>query len=104
MLTGKYSSGVSMINLSATLAAGTGTYRYKGTWEMIDQVIVSGGLLNSRRDLYLKPESLSVFNADFLQKKDPVYPGLSPLSTWAGYSYQGGYSDHLPVLLDLMIK
>ena len=41
---------------------------------------------------------------DFLLKKDPVYPGMSPYSTWYGYRYQGGFSDHLPVLLDLEVR
>ena len=37
-------------------------------------------------------------------KKDPKYPGYSPLSTYRGYRYQGGFSDHLPVLLDLKFR
>ena len=41
------------------------------------------------------------FYFDFLLKKDPKYPGMSPFSTYRGYRYQGGFSDHLPVLLDL---
>ncbi len=80
---------------------GLGTYRYMGAWEMIDQVIVSSSLLSSDNGLFTTPGMLRIFRPDFLLKKDPKYPGLTPFSTYRGYKYQGGYSDHLPVLLDL---
>jgi hypothetical protein len=85
-------------------AAGLGTYRYMGTWEMIDQVIVSGLLLTCKNGLYTGVNMITIFQPDFLLKKDPRYPGFSPLSTYRGYRYQGGFSDHLPVLLDLNIR
>ena len=104
LITGEYGSGISLVNLSGGLAEGSGTYRYRGTWEMIDQVIVSDGLLNCSSGVYSKPGMLKIFKPDFLLKKDPVYPGLSPFSTWLGYRYQGGYSDHMPVLLELLVR
>jgi hypothetical protein len=98
-------SGKTMINLSERLDDnGLGTYRYMGTWEMIDQVIVSKGLLFCREGLYTEPNLLRIFKPDFLLKKDPKYPGFSPYSTYHGYKYQGGFSDHLPVFLDIKIR
>ena len=98
-------SGKTMINLSERLDdSGLGTYRYMGTWEMIDQVIVSKGLLVCREGNYTEPDLLRIFKPDFLLKKDPKYPGFSPYSTYHGYKYQGGFSDHLPVFLDLKIR
>ena len=98
-------TGNSLVNLSEELAAdGQGTYRYKGTWEMIDQVIVSDKLLNCNKGIYTNVKNLKIFRPDFLLEKDPKYPGFTPLSTYRGYKYQGGFSDHLPVLLDLMIR
>jgi predicted extracellular nuclease len=95
----------SMINLSEKLDdKGLGTYRYMGTWEMIDQLIVSKRLLWCNDGLYTSPGMLRIFRPDFLMKKDPKYPGLTPFSTYSGYRYQGGFSDHLPILLDLKIK
>jgi len=89
-------------NLSEKMTLkGQGTYRYQGTWEMIDQVIVSGFLLRCRKGLVTDDNMLTIFKPGFLLNKDPKYPGDSPLSTYRGYRYQGGYSDHLPVLLDL---
>jgi predicted extracellular nuclease len=94
----------SMINLSERLDnEGLGTYRYMGTWEMIDQVIVSKKLITCSEGLYTGPNLLKIFKPDFLLKKDPKYPGSSPFSTYRGYKYQGGFSDHLPVLLDLRV-
>jgi hypothetical protein len=80
---------------------GEGTYRYMGTWEMIDQVFVSASLLKGRQGLFSDEAKLKVFKPDFLLKRDRVYPGFSPFSTYRGYKYQAGFSDHLPVLLDL---
>jgi hypothetical protein len=98
-------TGKSLINLSEGLADdGLGTYRYLGTWEMIDQVIVTNRLLSSRKGLYTEPNLLKIFKPGFLMRKDPKYPGLTPFSTYQGFRYQGGFSDHLPVLLDLKLK
>jgi endonuclease/exonuclease/phosphatase family metal-dependent hydrolase len=94
-----------LINLSENLDDnGQGTYRYIGAWEMIDQVIISRRLLTCRKGLYTEPALLKIFKPDFLMRKDSKYPGFSPFSTYRGYKYQGGYSDHLPVLLDLKIR
>lgn len=79
----------------------TGTYRYIGNWEMIDQVIVSKGFIKPVYGLLIKQNSLEIFKPEFLLMKDPKYPGVSPFSMYRGYRYQGGISDHLPVLLDL---
>lgn len=95
-------SGISLTDLSENpYKDGLGTYRYRGTWEMIDQMIVSGPLLSGRKGLYTSQGMLRIFRPAFLLKKDPKYPGESPFSTYRGYRYQGGFSDHLPVLLDL---
>jgi hypothetical protein len=94
-----------LINLSDSInEKGSGTYRYMGRWEMIDQVIVSKGLLECEKGLYTDPTALKIFRPEFLLKKDSKYPGLSPFSTYRGYRYQGGFSDHLPVILDLKVR
>jgi predicted extracellular nuclease len=98
-------SGSSLVNLSENKAVhGEGSYRYKGIWEMIDQVIISESFLDSVSGLYTSMDHLKIFRPDFLLENDPVYPGLSPFSTYRGYRYHGGYSDHLPVIIDLIIK
>jgi len=92
----------SLVNLAGKSRSKTsGTYRYMGTWEMLDQIIVSDGLLNCEKGLYTEKENLRIFKPDFLLKSDAKYPGVTTFSTYRGYRYQGGFSDHLPVLLDL---
>jgi hypothetical protein len=78
-----------------------GTYRYMGTWETLDQVIVSEGLLKSHCGLFAEKNNFRIFNPDFLLRNDAKYPGMTTFSTYRGYSYLGGFSDHLPVLLDI---
>ena len=105
VLTVSNDSSRAMINLSEMSDdRSLGTYRYMGTWEMIDQVIVSNLLLSCRSGLYTAPTMLKIFKPDFLLKKDPKYPGFIPFSTYRGYKYQGGFSDHLPVLLDFKLR
>jgi len=94
-----------LLNLSEHLAAdGKGTYRYMGSWEMIDQVLVSKYLINSTTGYYTDYQLLSVVNSEFLLMKDPKYPGFTPFSTYRGYRYQGGFSDHLPVIIRLNLR
>lgn len=104
LISGNFSSGLSVVNLSENIPPGSGTYRYKGTWEIIDQVLVSDFMLNTVTGLYTKSELCRIFTADFLLRDDPAYPGKSPFPTYLGYKYIGGYSDHLPVLIDLLFR
>lgn len=99
------SSDNSIINLAEELSAkGEGTYRFRGTWELIDQVIISASLMNCSSGLSADGSSYRIFRPDFLLVNDPNFPGLRPFSTYNGYRYQGGFSDHLPVLLDLFLR
>jgi exonuclease III len=101
----KTGSGRALENLSEiNYHKSAGTYKYMGRWEMIDQVIVSRKLLQSENGVYTSPDLLQIFQPDFLLKKDPGYPGMTPYATYSGYKYQGGYSDHLPVILDLKVR
>jgi hypothetical protein len=103
--TDKLQASSVFINLSGSLSdKGLGTYRYRGVWEMLDQVIVSDWLLKCESGFFADKSSFKVFQPGFLLRRDPVYPGLSPYPTYSGYRYQGGFSDHLPVILDLKQK
>lgn len=91
-----------MINLSAEKTETVyGTYRYKGVWEMLDQILVSEYFKECRSGLKVTNLSFKIFKPDFLLVKDPRYPGYMPFSTYRGYRYQNGFSDHLPVVLTL---
>jgi exonuclease III len=105
VLTGRERPGMLLFNLSERMAEnGRGTYRYKGIWEMIDQIIVSETLLNCKSGLFTGEDCFQVFSPEFLLERDPVYAGFSPFPTYRGYRYHGGFSDHLPVLTDLLVR
>ena len=94
----RFASEAGLVNLSAeTAGQGRGSYRYQGTWEMIDQVLVSESMTDSTGILYADPGSFRVVDAPFLLTGDETYPGNKPYPTYGGYRYSGGYSDHLPV-------
>jgi len=81
-----------------------GTLKYRESWDIFDQVVVSGNLLMENADLMIKDKKACIFHADFLLEKDNTYLGFKPFRTFTGFKYNGGYSDHLPVYLDLIIK
>lgn len=79
----------------------TGTIKYQGQWSVFDQMIVSGVFLNPSDRLKTSSGKFMIFDDDFLLKEDEQYTGKMPFRTYYGYRYQGGFSDHLPVYLDL---
>lgn len=92
--------GGGIVNLAAENAReGIGSYRFRGLWEMIDQVLVSGAMTTREGPFTAVSESFSVFDAPFLLEDDPDYPGKRPSATYRAYQWEGGYSDHLPVLV-----
>ena len=94
-----------LVNLSESLKPnGIGTYRFQGHWEIIDQMIVSRKLIDAPSGICIKPDHLRIVCPDFLLEKDPKYPGMMPFPTYHGYRYQGGFSDHLPILLDYEVR
>jgi endonuclease/exonuclease/phosphatase family metal-dependent hydrolase len=79
----------------------TGTIKYQGKWSVFDQVIVSGGLL--RGSLRTDVSRYLIFRADYLFEPDKRYQGIKPFRTYVGPKYNRGFSDHLPVYLDILI-
>lgn len=78
-----------------------GTLKYQGTWNIFDQIIVSAGMLNDTRGLHVKPDGFTILNNLFLLEPDDTYTGYKPFRTYSGYNYKGGFSDHLPVYIDV---
>lgn len=80
-------------------AAGEGSYRYRGTWEMIDQILITTAMTDGRGSFKADPRSFRCFSLPFMLTADPDYPGNKPFATYGGFRWSGGYSDHLPVLI-----
>ena len=92
-----------LYNLSGRLydSCKCGSYKYKGSWNMIDQFIVSGSLLNKNSSLSSCLKCIHIADYNFLLLEDENYGGWKPARTYLGPVYKGGFSDHLPVFLDL---
>ena len=95
-----------------------GTYRYRAEWGIFDQFIVSRNMQAKNKNAFTKnkyakakKENASVFVKNvqilrhpFLLEEDDKYGGQKPFRTYNGMKYMGGYSDHLPIALDLLIR
>lgn len=81
-----------------------GTLKYKGNWNYFDQFIVSKSFFDKKG---LETSDLNYFifsgpeNNRFLLEQDTRYQGFEPFRTYHGSQFHDGYSDHLPVYVDL---
>ena len=67
-----------------------GSHKYQGEWSQLDQIIVN-------RDLITQESSI-------LLTKDKTWRGVRPFRTYYGFKYEGGFSDHLPLTVDFLIR
>lgn len=86
------------------LRAGMGTLAYGDAWNIFDNIVVTENLLSAQKgELKLqKPKGSkyygAIFRAHYLFQKEGQYKGY-PLRTYVSNSFQGGFSDHLPVYI-----
>ncbi len=73
---------------------GSGTYKYKGRWSPIDQVLVLQSMAHGSI-------RVSTLQLPALMTEDLQFGGRKPLRTYEGFQYNGGISDHLPLVIDL---
>jgi len=88
-----------LYNLSLDLQTkNKGTYFYWKIkkWNMLDQLIVSGAMINSEKGLLIKNYDTGILRHDFFlyENSEKV---MVPAKTYGGRKYYGGYSDHLPI-------
>ncbi len=78
-----------------------GTLKHQYHWQIFDQLIISSNLIYACKSLRYIKKSALIFHPDFLFVNDESYGGKKLFRTYIGPKYQGGYSDHLPVYIDL---
>lgn len=94
-----------LYNLSGTWRkADTGTLKYQSQWFVFDQIIVSGALLKAQSGVCTQYDWATIGNLPFLFEEDKTNGGIKLNRTYNGYKYNGGFSDHLPVLLRLEVN
>jgi len=78
-----------------------GTAVHQRDWDVIDQLIVSKGIIQGQSGLRILKDSEHIVRHDDLLYfyKDG---GSKPNSTYGGERYFGGFSDHLPVSMTLI--
>lgn len=84
-------------NLMQNYKHKTGSYVYNGEYLCFDQFIVSNPIL-SKLDAQQK---CHIFMEDFLIDNNPKNKLNIPFSTYKGMNYQGGVSDHFPIVMKL---
>ncbi len=101
----------SLFNLSHVWQkTGKGTLKYQSQWNVFDQFIVSEALLDTsnlpgtKAGFFALPADARILNAPFLLEEDEKFAGSRLRRTYQGYRYQGGTSDHLPILLTIRKK
>lgn len=79
---------------------GNGTLKYRGKWNLFDQIVVSGNLLGNDRST-LKLYKTEIFSRSYMFQQEGRYKGNTK-RTHAGGIWLNGYSDHLPVIVYLI--
>ncbi len=77
---------------------GEGSHNYRGDWGMLDQIIVSGSLLDKKG---FEAANAQVFNRKWMLFYHRDTEQYRPNRTYSGGKHYGGYSDHLPVMVEI---
>jgi hypothetical protein len=103
MLPGEKFQKHSLYNLSwKKYNQGEGTLYYR-SWDMFDQVIVSGSMLTGKNGVKLESQDQQIVKYDWMLYQPEKGPAR-PNRTAGSKSYYGGYSDHLPIFVRMTAK
>lgn len=91
------------INLMGGALYQFGTHSFENEWSLIDQFICSRSLLDPTENSFIKRGDVQIVDHDFLLTEGSL-GNKRPFRTYQGPRYLGGFSDHLPILLDISFK
>ena len=77
---------------------GYGSYKYRGKWFMLDQLMISKSLIDDQNGLFFL--KASVYNKKYVINQEGKYESY-PFRSFAGGKFLNGYSDHFPIYLYL---
>jgi endonuclease/exonuclease/phosphatase family metal-dependent hydrolase len=97
----KYLTATNLCHLSGSSAPGT--YKYRGKWEQIDHILIHCRMNSGKASLKAVPQSARPFRPSFLLLNEKRRQGQRPFRTFNGPKYEGGYSDHLPIIADFVV-
>ncbi|MBC5773625.1 endonuclease/exonuclease/phosphatase family protein [Pontibacter sp. KCTC 32443] len=81
---------------------GLGSFYKRGDFKMLDQIMVSKGLLDTKGLEYVQGSAL-IHDPEFLKYTFGKYKN-TPRTTFSGTTYIGGYSDHFPVYIKVKVN
>lgn len=80
-----------------------GTHKYQHEWGILDQFVVSPGLIDGSSGFKTPMHRAQIFDADYLLEEEKDGVGQITFRTYIGFKYHGGYSDHLPIYVDVLL-
>ena len=92
-----------LLNLMTALPETSGSHKYRGVWDYLDQILVSQSLMDNEILQLSYPQGY-VFKQPFLLEDDEKYGDFYPMRSWKGNFFISGFSDHLPVFVDVIYK
>lgn len=96
----------SLFLMSASMQASQGirgTYKFQGEWNQLDHFVVNGNCLPHGCSHWITlPSQCRIVDFPFLLEGFDSENGPRPYRTYLGTYYHGGFSDHLPLVLDLL--
>ncbi len=77
-----------------------GTHKYQSDWGILDQFMHTQNFYNSSSGFCIKGTG-KILISNFLLIPDEQNMGNKPFRTYDGMKYSGGFSDHLPIYIDI---
>ena len=91
-----------LINLMSDIPLGEGTYKHQAAWTCVDQILVTKNLHPKySTSIEVVNGVANIYAAKFLLIPDNKFLGMKLYRTYIGPKYQGGFSDHLPIYIDI---
>jgi predicted extracellular nuclease len=83
-------------------AEGRGTLKFKGGWNLFDQMIVSTAMITKKSLVHYTKGSANIYNPEWMRQTEPGDWKDAPKRTFIGKKYvEDGFSDHFPVYITL---
>lgn len=95
-----------MINLMPLMENPTiqGSIKFEGHWYFFDQIIVSRNMADGLNGMTIKNKKAALMSAAFLLETDNSHLGVKPYRGFSGPANHHGFSDHLPVFVDVIVN
>lgn len=80
-----------------------GSHKHDGEWGYLDHFLTTSAMTDTLTSQVAVADA-HVVALPFMLTDDATHLGERPKRSYHGYRYEGGYSDHLPIFLDLIIR